>query len=125
MGPMNANVPSEFKRGERLSAGKLNQIVQAIVGLLRSKHGFGVERPLNIIGKLDGDLVAATNFGTAPSTATLSVWTKNSSGNLVDSGRNETVVNRFLYLGTISSGTIVKAEWLEGEWQPYAIDCEP
>lgn len=123
MGPMNANVPSEFKRGERLSASKLNQIVQAIVGLLRSKHGFGVNRPAEIAGKLDGDLVKATSFATTPGTATMSVWEKNISGTMVDTGRNETVVTRLQNIQTITSGTIVYAMWINGEWVVFMADC--
>ncbi len=74
-------------------------------------------------GKLDGDLAAATAFSNSPATATMSVWAKNSSGNMVDTTRNITVTNRFE--GTsLSSGTIVKAEWIDGEWQVYAADCD-
>ena len=122
-GPQNTNLPDEFKRGERLAAGKLNQIVQAVAGLLRAKHGYGIERPTEIVGKLDGDLVAATAFSSTPSTAVMSVWVKNSSGVLVDSGRNETVVNRLVNITTITAGTAVYAMWIEGEWTVFIADC--
>lgn len=122
-GPQPTNLPDEFKKGERLAASKLNQIVQAVAGLLRSKYGFGVQRPTEIVGKLDGDLVAATAFSSSPATATMSVWTKNSSGVLVDSGRNETVVNRLVNITTITSGTAVYAMWIEGEWTVFIADC--
>lgn len=112
-----------FVKGERLKAGKLNELVNQIATLLRGKYGFGVFRPLNIIGKLDAELVAATNFATTPATAVMSVWIKNSSGDMEDSGRNETITNRFVNMLPIASGTIVKAEWIEGEWQLYASDC--
>ena len=76
----------------------------------------------NISGKLDGELVAASSFGSSPGTATLSVWTKDSSGNMADSGRNETVTNRFERISLLA-GTIVHAEWIDGEWRIYAADC--
>jgi hypothetical protein len=123
MGPEHANLPEEFKKGERLSASKLNQLVQALAGLLRSKYGFGVHRPAEISGKLDGDLVKATSYSTTPGTATMSVWQKNSSGVMVDSGRNETVVTRLQNITTITSGTIVYAMWVDGEWVVFMADC--
>lgn len=118
-----SNLP-EFKPGERLSAAKLNQLAENIAAILRGRYGVGVTKPLNIIGKLDGELAAATAFATAPATATLSVWIRNVDGDLEDSGRNETIVNRFEFGTPIAAGTIMKAEWIEGEWQPYAADCE-
>lgn len=78
----------------------------------------------DIEGKLDGSLAKATNYGSAPATATLSIWEKNeTTGYLVDSGRNETVVNRMINAGPFASGTIVYARWMNGEWRVYAADC--
>ena len=115
--------PPDFKKGERLTADKMNSLAARIAQILRSRFGFAIQRPLNIIGKLDGDLAPATAFADDPSTATMSVWVRNVSGNLEDSGRNETIVNRFVNSSPILATTIVKAEWIEGEWQLYAADC--
>lgn len=76
-----------------------------------------------VIGKLDAALDVATAFADDPSTAVMSVWVKDSNGDLVDSGRNITVTNRYLYR-SYTSGTIVKAEPIAGEWQIYDSDCE-
>ena len=55
-------------------------------------------------------------------TATGSVQGIDSDGDLFDTGKNVTVVNRFENIA-IASGTLVKVEWINGEWQPYAADC--
>jgi hypothetical protein len=117
-----STVPT-FKQGERLSAAKLNELAGSLASILRHRFGFGTAEPKPIVGKLDGNLVAATAFDTTPATATMSVWVKNSSGNLVDSGRNETVVNRLLNITTITTGTVVYAKWVEGEWTVFIADC--
>lgn len=117
-----SNVPG-FSRGERLSAWKLNELAAIVASILRHKFGFGTNQPLDIVGKVDGDLTAATAFDTNPATATLSVWSKNISGNLVDSGRNETVVCRLVNINTIIAGTVCYARWVEGEWAVYVADC--
>lgn len=114
--------PDKFAKGQRLTAASLNGLTEAIESIMRRMMGSGVIRPENISGKLDGDLAQATSFGTSPSTATMSVWGKDASGNMVDTGRNETVVNRFERIG-LTSGAIVHAEWIDGEWRVYAADC--
>lgn len=83
--------------------------------------GRNVQQNVQVV--LDGDLAAAADKSTSPGTATGSVWTLNSSGNLSDSGNNITVVNRFENIA-IGSGTLIKCEWIGGEWQPYSADCD-
>jgi hypothetical protein len=83
----------------------------------------GRGRQRNVVAVLDGPLAAAADKSSSPSTATASVWTKNGSGNLADTGSNITVVNRFENI-ELASGTLIKCEWILGEWQPYAADCE-
>jgi len=89
----------------------------------------GVMRPTarnqqqRVMAVLDAELAAATDKSNSPATATASVWTKNSSGNLADSGDNITVTNRFEQVA-MSSGTLIKCEFILGEWQPYAADCD-
>ena len=115
--------PDKFKRGDRLTAGMLNSIVSSVMSIIRKMYGTRIEQPLNVHVVLDEELSAATAALTNPSTAVCSVYRKNTSGNLVDSGQNITVVNRFEAI-TIESNTIAKAEWIDGEWQLYAADCE-
>ena len=111
----------DFKRGERLSAARLNELADAIAKLLWHKQqasntAFGVKPPLEIIGKLDDDLPAATNFGTDPGEAVMSVWFKDQNGNLIDSGRNENIKQRFTSAEGKAAGDEVRAAWIEGEW---------
>jgi hypothetical protein len=111
----------DFQRGERLSAARLNELADAVARMLWHKQqsanaAFGVKPPLEIIGKLDGDLPAATNFGTAPGEAVMSVWFKDQNGNLIDSGRNENIKQRFESAEAKSAGDEVRAAWIEGEW---------
>ena len=110
-----------FERGERLSAARLNELADAIARLLWQKQqssntAFGTKTPLEIIGKLDEDLPAATDFSTTPGEAVMSVWVRNSSGNLIDTGRNETIKQRFTAVGDKSAGDEIRAAWIEGEW---------
>jgi hypothetical protein len=114
--------PERFSKGQRLTAVGLNGLVEAIESVVRRMLGPQVLQPLDISGKLDGDLAAANDFGTSPATATMSVWDKDTSGNMVDTGRNETVVNRFIRI-SLPSTTIVQARWINGEWRVYAADC--
>lgn len=118
-----AHEPGPFRKGQRLLARDLNAIVNAVIAMLRERIGVRLFQPANIMVVLDGDLDAATDKSNSPATATGSVWQKNSSGNLADTGRNETIVNRFEHIAIVS-GTLIKAEWIDGEWQPYASDCE-
>ena len=115
--------PPEFKRGQVLTAAALNQLAQAVAAILARFTGPQAIEPLQLQGKLDGDLDAATSCADSPGTATLSVWQKNSSGNYEDSGRNVEVVNRFENLN-FKSGQIMRVGWIDGEWQPTAADCE-
>jgi len=109
--------------GEALA--QLRQVVRQVLGEYRnpgSERGRwrGGQRQLQ--GKLDGALDAAADSTTTPATATMSVYQKNSSGSMVDSGRDITVTNRFQFADA-SAGSWCKAEWIDGEWQLYAVDC--
>lgn len=112
----------EFQKGERLSAVRLNEIVDAVSRSLWQKQqsdgaAFGVTQPLEIIGKLDEPLPAATDFGETYGEAVMSVWIKNvETGKLFDSGRNETVKQRQTNVSELPEGAEVKARWIEGEW---------
>ncbi len=114
--------PPRFKAGDKLSASVLNSLADSVLAIIRRMYGAQISQPADISGKLDGDLAAASSFGSSPATATMSVWGKDSSGNMVDTGRNETVVNRFERI-SIPTGTIVQARWIDGEWRVYAADC--
>jgi hypothetical protein len=75
---------------------------------------------------LDGTLSPATAGAalTTPSTATASVYYCDSSGDLVDSGRNITVTNYFEHIEVLS-GTLAIATWTAGHWRLTSADCEP
>lgn len=112
----------DFKRGERLSAARLNELADAIAKLLWHKQqsanaAFGVRTPLEIIGKLDDDLPAATEFATSPGEAVMTVWIKDAAtGNLIETDRKESIKQRFESADEKAAGDEVRAAWIEGEW---------
>lgn len=114
--------PDKFERGQRLTAAGLNSLSDAILSMIRKLYGPQIARPLNVTGILNGELVSATAFASSPATATMAVWQKDSSGNMVDSTRDITVVNRMIKI-SLPAGTIAQAEWIDGEWRIYAADC--
>lgn len=114
--------PTRFEKGQRLKASELNGLAEAIEAIVRRMQGQGLLAPLDISGKLDTALAPASSFGTAPSTATMSVWGRDANGDMVDTGRNETVVNRFERI-SVAADTIVEARWIDGEWRLMAADC--
>jgi hypothetical protein len=68
------------------------------------------------------DLYAAVNTKRDPSTAICRILRRKSNGDLKLTTEEKTVVNRFKNI-SIDSGTYIKIEWIDGEWQPYAADC--
>ena len=85
-------------------------------------HGYPSQWQIPFTGKLTTTMAAASDFGTAPATATVAIWAKDDSGNMVDSGRSVDVVNRFLRI-TGEIGDIVTVHWIDGEWRVSGIDC--
>jgi len=114
--------PTRFEKGQRLKASELNGLAEAIEAIVRRMQGQGLLAPLDISGKLDTALAPASSFGTAPSTATMSVWGRDANGDMVDTGRNETVVNRFERIG-FAAGVPCEARWIDGEWRLVTADC--
>lgn len=104
---------------------QIREVVRRVLGeyingpLLRTKPNI---QQRNVQGKLDGPLAVATAFDDSPATAVMSVWRKNADGDMEDSTDNITIVNRFEHI-SVDTGAIVKAEWIDGEWQLYAADC--
>jgi hypothetical protein len=68
------------------------------------------------------DLVAAVNTKRDPSTARAAVLRRKANGDLTKTTLILTVVNRFTQI-SVDSGTYIKIEHIDGEWQPYAADC--
>lgn len=75
------------------------------------------------VGILDGALSAASNALDTPATATLSIYTYDSSGDLEDSGNNITVTNRYTEISTIASGSLLMVIRHGSEWWPITADC--
>lgn len=71
---------------------------------------------------LQEDLYAAVNTKRDPSTAICRILRRKRNGDLKLTTEEKTVVNRFKNI-SIDSGTYIKIEWIDGEWQPYAADC--
>lgn len=95
-------------------------------GIGTRETAYAETRPLNELRvqcKLRGDLLAAVDSWTDPSTATAHVYRKYSSGDDMKwSGDTITIVNRFQDI-SVDAGRYCKAEWIDGEWQLYAADC--
>jgi hypothetical protein len=66
--------------------------------------------------------LAAVNTKRDPSTGRVKVLRKKSNGDLTLSTTIYTLTNRFENI-SIDSGTYVKFELIDGEWQLYAADC--
>lgn len=88
---------------------------------------------LRVQGVLSDNLLAPTNGWTDATVATMRIWVPKSTESdaddywttrrdFEDSGVDIEVVNRDTTLSR-NSGTIVKAEWLDGEWSPYWMGC--
>lgn len=74
-------------------------------------------------GVLDGELAAASAFDTGSSTATMTVYTRDSiTGDLTPSEETLTVTNRFENI-TVATGKYVHVQLLGGEWHVVAADC--
>jgi hypothetical protein len=114
--------PPRFKAGDKLSASALNSLADSLLAIIRRMYGAQISQPLPMSGKLATTMAAASNFATSPATATVAIWTKDDSGNMVDSGRSVDVVNRFLRI-TGEIGDIVTVHWIDGEWRVSGIDC--
>jgi hypothetical protein len=82
--------------------------------------GRGSQR--NVMALLDEDLFAADNQISEPATAQASVQGIDVDDDLYDTGQTITVVNRFENIA-VPADTLIKCEWINGEWQPYAADC--
>ena len=115
--------------GYQLTSGQMEAIRAAVMHYRHLFRGDDQVFPpsqqqRHITGKLDGDLVAAIDFANTPATAILSKWARGSDGIMYDTGENIDVVNRFENTETLTTGTIVQCEWIDGEWRVYAADCE-
>ena len=115
--------PPQFTKGQRLAAADLNALAESILSILQRRVGSGIGAPPVLIGKLDAALAKSPNWDTAPSTAICTVWQKNGDGDLIETNRTETVVNRFKFLSW-PADTIMEIRYTEGEWRPATADCE-
>ena len=103
----------------------IRRTIRQVLGEYRNAEGHRGRYQQNqrrLQGVLDFDLDSADAWEDAPSTATFSVYAKDSSGDMADTGRNVVVTNRALFLA-YTAGTYCKVEWIDGEWQIYAADC--
>jgi hypothetical protein len=104
---------------------QIRKTVREVTRMMRNpapQRGRYTQEQRHVSGILNSELVSATSFASSPATSTMAVWQKDTSGNMVDSGRDITVVNRMLKI-SLPAGTPVQAEWIDGEWRIYAADC--
>lgn len=69
-------------------------------------------------------LYTAVSSRNDPSSAVARVFRRKPNGKLRLTNQRITVVNRFMEI-SVDEGTYCKAEWIDGEWQLYAADCNP
>ena len=120
---------ADFKKGERLSAARLNEIADAVSRLMAAKapaygHAYSVETPLEIMVILDADLPAATHSltGAGSCSATVCEWsTVTEQGS--ERTRSETVWNHSEKT-SFEVDTFGVARWIEGHWVFFG-DCGP
>ena len=107
---------ADFKKGERLSAARLNEIAAAVSRLMSTKaavhgHAYGVETPLEIMVILDADLAAATHAltGAVSCAASVCSWsTVTSTGaetTRTETGRNAQATHARDFDRAVTSGT--------------------
>lgn len=107
----------------------VRQIAEVVRRVLREtqndaaggSRGPVAQRPVTCV--LDAAITAPTNGLTGATTATASVLSRNSSGNLVDAGYNITVVNRMEGISLVQY-TLCVATWVDGEWRITSADCD-
>ncbi len=71
----------------------------------------------HLLAVLLEDLYAAVDWKTDRSSATVAVVQRTASGDFYITRRRLTVWNPFENI-SLDSGTLIKIEWIEGEWQP-------
>jgi len=113
--------------GYQLTAGQMRAIRETVRTVMMQHKGELASKPWsvqqrNVQVMLKGDLLAAVDTLTDPSTAQAYVMRRTTAGDMEVTSREITIVNRFGQI-SIDAGTYAKAEWIDGEWQLYAADC--
>ena len=75
-------------------------------------------------GATIGTITAATSALDGETTFSFALLQKNSAGDLEDTGERLTGTNRDATL-TALDGTLVYCAWIDGEWRPFWVGCEP
>jgi hypothetical protein len=98
----------------------LTRIRSTPPNLIPEVPGFNIEKRYQ--GILEEDLFAPPDWTKSNKTALVSLWKKNALGEMYDTEIDFLIINRFENI-EIEAGTIVKFEFIDGEWQLYAVDC--
>ncbi len=75
-------------------------------------------------GATIGTITAATSALDGETTFSFALLQKNAAGDLEDTGERLTGTNRDATL-TALDGTLVYCAWIDGEWRPFWVGCEP
>lgn len=75
-------------------------------------------------GATIGAITAATAALDGETTFSFALLQKNADGDLEDTGTRLTGTNRDMTL-TALDGTLVYCAWIDGEWRPFWVGCEP
>lgn len=105
---------------------QMKEIARRVLGEARGGRSDRGVPPVSdaelVEGFLDAALGPATNTLTGPTTANLSVYRGDGSGNLEDTGQTVLITNRSTSLDAVS-GAYCVAGRLNGEWRPVWVDC--
>lgn len=116
--------PPMFEKGQRLTASALNALAESVWSVISRRIGQVAVPQQAIRIRLSSALPAASNAATTPGTSTGVVIEKQPNGELRNTTRTETIVNRFEYIA-LEQDTLAIAMWIDGEWCLTSADCEP
>lgn len=111
----------DFRRGQVLKADQLATMTSMIGGVIRTNE-FGTITPLRMQVKLKDAIGPAIATLTSPASGKAWICRKDTSGNLVVTTEEITIVNRFRS-HSHAANTFAKVEWIDDEYQIYAVEC--
>lgn len=122
---------AEREQGFTLGRKALRQVSEVVRRVLRETRNDGTTPTYNfgsgqrnVTGATIGTITAATSALDGETTFSFALLRKDSTGDLVDSTIRLTGTNRDMTL-TALDGTLVYCAWIDGEWRPFWVGCEP
>ncbi len=97
-------------------------VLQEVRNPNQQRGRYGQRRTRRHQAVMVGALSAATEALASPATATAKLLKPDDDGDLEVTETEVSVTNRFEGI-EVAAGTLVKIEFIDGEWQLYAADC--